>query len=82
VDSAGNIKETLERDYLCAVQTPQIFLKDWYMRALERAVPNAPDDCYILESAGYKIAVVECSRYNFKVTDGQDVEFLSRINGC
>jgi len=79
VDSDGNIIETLERGYLRAVQTPQIFLKDWYLRALECADINAPDDCYILESAGYKVAVVECSKYNLKVTDAQDLEFLNGV---
>ena len=80
VDSEGNIKESLERDFLRAVQTPQIFLKEWYLRALECADINSPDDCYIIESAGYKVVVVECSKYNLKVTDGQDLKFLSRIS--
>ena len=79
VDSEGNIIRTLERGFLRAVQTPQIFLKDNYIRALEVADINAPDDCYIMESAGYKVAVVECSRYNIKVTDWQDLEFLAGL---
>ena len=80
VDLHGNITETLERDCLRSVQTPQIFLKDWYMRALEGADINAPDDCYILESAGYKVSVVECSKYNLKITDEQDLNFFNYIN--
>lgn len=79
VDGAGNITATLGREDLRAVQTPQIFRKDWYMQALEGAGADAPDDCYILESAGYAVQIVECSRYNLKVTDAQDLEFLRRI---
>ena len=79
VDGENNITETLERGNLRAVQTPQIFRKDWYMQALGGADVNAPDDCYILESAGYTVSVVECSRYNLKITDEQDLEFLRRI---
>lgn len=73
---SGNITETLNRDFLRAVQTPQIFLKDHYLQALENADINAPDDCYIMESAGYKVAVVECSKYNVKITDEQDFAFF------
>ena len=74
-DVSRNITETLERSSLYAVQTPQIFLKKWYLRALENADINAPDDCYIMEQAGYIVSIAECSRYNLKVTDRQDLEF-------
>jgi len=79
VDCGGNIEETLERSSLYAVQTPQIFLKERYLRALENADINAPDDCYIMERAGYIVSIAECSRYNLKVTDRQDLEFLNLL---
>jgi 2-C-methyl-D-erythritol 4-phosphate cytidylyltransferase len=80
VDGEGNITATLERGFLRAVQTPQIFRRDWYLRALENADNNAPDDCYIMENAGHKVHIVECSRYNLKVTDNEDLEFLKRLD--
>ena len=84
VDAGGRIEQTLERGNLWAVQTPQIFLKDWYLRALElfclpAGASPPPDDCYIMESAGYSVTVVECSKYNLKLTDRQDLEFFERI---
>jgi len=80
VDSNGRIEQTLERENLRAVQTPQIFRRDWYMHALrviERmgAGSACPDDCYIMEQAGYSVEIVECSKYNIKVTDEQDLAF-------
>ena len=79
----GVIAGTIEREHLYAVQTPQIFLKDWYLQALDGFIKsgeiNAPDDCYILEKAGYKVALAECSRYNLKITDSQDLEFFGGV---
>ncbi|MCL2100067.1 MAG: 2-C-methyl-D-erythritol 4-phosphate cytidylyltransferase [Oscillospiraceae bacterium] len=75
---SGVITHTFERKFLYAVQTPQIFLKEHYLKALESANGDEPDDCCILERAGYKVFVVECSRYNIKITDELDLEFFSR----
>ena len=79
-DNGGRIAETLPRGSLRTVQTPQIFLKELYLSALENADTNAPDDCYILERAGYKVTVAECSRYNIKITDAEDLKFLSMLH--
>ena len=82
----GVITDTLERGSLYAVQTPQVFLRKNYLHALNHIIKsepgesgglNAPDDCYIMERAGYSVSVVECSRYNIKLTDGQDLEFFN-----
>ena len=79
----GLICGTLERGHLYAVQTPQIFLRENYLRALDNIIKSgeldAPDDCYIMERAGYGVSLVECSRYNIKLTDRQDLEFLGFV---
>ena len=84
----NNIIHTVDRDFLWAVQTPQIFRKDIYTQAMramqsinlcETGVKNITDDCAVVESIGYPVSLVECSKYNIKITDMQDLLFLKRI---
>jgi len=75
-DSNNNIIRTVDRNFLWAVQTPQIFSKDLYLPALQSCKNNVTDDCAVIESAGYPVSIVECSRYNIKITDMQDLNFL------
>jgi len=70
------IKNTVSREFLWAVQTPQIFKKDLYLQALDNCRDNVTDDCAIVENAGYQVSIVECSKYNIKITDTQDLIFL------
>ena len=74
------IKNTVSRDFLWAVQTPQIFKKDIYLQALKNCKNNVTDDCAILENAGHPVSIVECSKYNIKITDTQDLNFFGRKN--
>jgi len=39
----------------------------------------APKVCAIIENAGYPVCIVECSKYNIKITDTQDLMFFTRI---
>jgi len=74
------IKNTVSREFLWAVQTPQIFKKDLYLQALSICQDSVTDDCAIVESAGYPVSIVECSKYNIKITDTQDLRFFRRKN--
>ena len=80
VDENNNITSTINREYLRAVQTPQIFSKDLYISALKQCKENVTDDCAIVENAGYKVNIVECSKYNIKITDTQDLLFSDGFN--
>jgi len=73
------IKNTIDREFLWAVQTPQIFKKDLYLQAIKNCQTNVTDDCAIIETAGYPVSIVECSKYNIKITDMQDLIFFTRI---
>jgi len=79
VGDDNNIIRTVDRDFLWAVQTPQIFSKDLYLSALINCNENVTDDCAVIESSGHSVSIVECSRYNIKITDTQDLNFL---RGC
>jgi 2-C-methyl-D-erythritol 4-phosphate cytidylyltransferase len=68
----GAVVETVPRDDLVAVQTPQAFRRD----ALERAHAHAgvdTDDAALVEAGGGKVAVVEGDPRNFKVTVPEDL---------
>jgi 2-C-methyl-D-erythritol 4-phosphate cytidylyltransferase len=72
------IKNTVSREFLWAVQTPQTFKKDIYLQALNNCQNSVTDDCAIVENAGYSVSIVECSKYNIKITDMQDLIFFTR----
>ncbi|MCL2814007.1 MAG: 2-C-methyl-D-erythritol 2,4-cyclodiphosphate synthase [Oscillospiraceae bacterium] len=72
-----NIAGTLDREFLWAVQTPQVFSKDIYLSAMENPKNDFTDDCALLEAMGHRVSIVECSRYNIKITDMQDLDFIN-----
>ena len=74
-----NITGTIDREFLWAVQTPQVFSKDIYLSAMQNQKNDFTDDCALLEAAGHPVRIVECSRYNIKITDMQDLDFLERV---
>ncbi|HEY5045796.1 MAG TPA: 2-C-methyl-D-erythritol 4-phosphate cytidylyltransferase [Solirubrobacteraceae bacterium] len=72
----GLVCETLDRDELWGVQTPQVFRRAALERALD--VPNevlaqATDDAWLIERAGGRVRVVESSRENLKITTPHDL---------
>jgi 2-C-methyl-D-erythritol 4-phosphate cytidylyltransferase len=74
---AGDIvKQTLKRDALVAVQTPQVFLYQPLLDAYERAMKEtfyATDDSAIVEWNGGRIRVVTGGYTNIKVTTPEDL---------
>jgi 2-C-methyl-D-erythritol 4-phosphate cytidylyltransferase len=75
--SDGVVVETVSRDDLVAVQTPQAFRRD----ALERAHAGAAidtDDAALVERDGGKVVVVDGDPRNFKVTLPEDLA-LARV---
>jgi 2-C-methyl-D-erythritol 4-phosphate cytidylyltransferase len=68
----GAIEETVPRDALYAVQTPQAFLADVLRRAVERA-GDATDCAGLVEAAGGRVKVVEGDPRLLKVTTADDL---------
>ncbi len=72
----GQIVETLDRNSLVLVQTPQAARYDWLVDAHEKAIRDqraTTDDAALLESAGYPVAAVSGSRLNIKITEPHDL---------
>jgi len=76
-EMAGDtVTQTLKRDALVAVQTPQIFLYQPLLDAYERAMKEsfyATDDSAVVEWNGGRIRVVTGSYTNIKVTTPEDL---------
>jgi len=68
--------ETLPRDDLVAVQTPQAFLSDALRRAVSGDVSSATDCASLVESQGGRIKVVEGDPRLLKVTDADDLALV------
>jgi 2-C-methyl-D-erythritol 4-phosphate cytidylyltransferase len=70
------VVETVPRDDLVAVQTPQAFLADALRRAVSGDVSTATDCASLVESQGGRIKVVEGDPRLLKVTDADDLALV------
>lgn len=79
------VEQTIERQHLVMVQTPQVFKKDLIVNAYARAKEEgfqATDDAALVEWSGYPVKVVMGSYNNIKITTPDDL-ILARamLNG-
>ncbi len=76
------IQETLIREELWHIQTPQVFRYDWLCEAHRDAQEeqwNVTDDAALIERKGYPVSVVEGSDLNIKITKPDDLIFGEAI---
>ena len=74
-------KDTIPRNGLYQMQTPQGARRSWLEEAHKQALAegwSATDDVELLQKTGYEVAIVEGSSMNFKITTQADWE-LARI---
>ena len=84
VQDGGAVAETLERDGLWAVQTPQVFRRGPLEEALAAGAEvraAATDDAWLLERRGGKVIVVRSSAENLKVTTPLDLRLAELLLG-
>jgi 2-C-methyl-D-erythritol 4-phosphate cytidylyltransferase len=67
-----HVVETVSREGLWAVQTPQAFRAD-VLRAVHADEPDATDDAGLVEAIGEWVVVVAGDRRNLKITDPVDL---------
>lgn len=70
------IQETVDRDTLMAVQTPQVFMADFISAALYHCIQNnvpLTDDCSAAEYIGKQVTLVEGDDANIKLTTPVDL---------
>jgi 2-C-methyl-D-erythritol 4-phosphate cytidylyltransferase len=95
VDERRAVRLTLDRTHLWLVQTPQVFRRDWFAQAIERAglaggtahagngraVDEYPDDAALVEAAGLPVTMVPGDPLNIKVTTPEDLVLVEAILG-
>jgi len=73
----GLVEETIPREELWAVHTPQAFRRDWLEEAHQRTTEQqgllGTDDASLVEWIGYRVAMVEGSYENLKITTPDDL---------
>ena len=77
IDNKGFIKETPNREYLWAAQTPQGFLVDSLKKAHKMAIDKnwiVTDDASLFEMLNWKVKIIEGNYSNIKVTSPIDLK--------
>ena len=75
-DELSFSKETLKRESLIAIQTPQVFKKDIIVKCHERVREDnisVTDDTMVVEKYGYKVYLYDGDYTNIKVTTPEDL---------
>lgn len=78
----GIIRDTIAREGLIEIQTPQVFDADLIKAALTNAVKKAvcvTDDCMAAELIGTPVHVTEGSALNIKITTSEDFRLACSI---
>jgi 2-C-methyl-D-erythritol 4-phosphate cytidylyltransferase len=78
----GVIVETLDRNCLVLVQTPQAARFEWLVEAHDKALKeriSVTDDAAILEHAGHKVVIVKGSPHNLKITQAEDLALADAL---
>lgn len=76
------IEDTIDRERVWLVKTPQVFLANMYRAAAYMAKKDGvsvTDDCMMAERLGFKIKLVECGSQNLKITYPEDIEIAEAI---
>ena len=80
-DKNGIVTETINRNDLWLIQTPQVFryeaLKKSYLKAGSRK--DFTDEAALVENAGYKVRIVNGNKENVKITSAEDFRFLKML---
>lgn len=73
---SGTVQETVNRDHLWIVQTPQAFRYDVLKKASEQATADhflGTDESMLVERVGYPVQMVEGTYDNVKMTTQEDL---------
>lgn len=78
----GIITDTPNRESLIAIQTPQVFEKQLYLKAVKNAKmknKDYTDDCKLIESINQDVTVVIGDYNNIKLTTPEDITIAESI---
>jgi 2-C-methyl-D-erythritol 4-phosphate cytidylyltransferase len=78
-DNNGIVQETLLRDRLWMIQTPQVFRFDIISKAYSCMNDNVTDDASLVEQSGGKVKLYQGSYGNIKITTPEDMIFAEAL---
>ena len=81
-DENGVILSTPDRSSMWSVQTPQVFERELYRRAMDNAAANGievTDDCSLVEAVGETVRIVRGEYSNIKLTTPVDVTIAEAL---
>lgn len=78
-DARGHVIDTIPREGLWAIQTPQAFRRDLLLQAHSEVQEDATDDGAMVERIGVKVKVFPGSYDNIKVTTPGDLPLAEAI---
>ena len=74
------VAQTLDRENVWEIQTPQVFAKSLLTAAYKRYANRAvTDDASLVEKMGQKVKVIEGSYFNIKITTPEDLILAKAI---
>lgn len=74
INAEGVVEQTLNREELIAVQTPQgVNIESFLSFAKDKPLENFTDDAALLEAAGVRVKTVEGDMKNIKITTPEDM---------
>lgn len=74
------VVETLRREELWEVQTPQVFEKQLLLKAHQHGKKlQATDDAFLVEQLGVKVSIVQGSYTNIKITTTEDLDLAESL---
>lgn len=79
----GMVEQTVARDHLFEVQTPQIFVTELLKGALQNAIDKSlyiTDDCMAVEAIGCPVKLTDGSRENMKLTTVADIAYAEAVH--
>jgi 2-C-methyl-D-erythritol 4-phosphate cytidylyltransferase len=82
IKSAGDdsiVRQTLPRQNLWAVQTPQVFRIDIITEAYRKASGDVTDDASLVEKIGHKVKIFMGSYGNIKITTLEDLTLAEAL---
>lgn len=82
VDHSGHVEQTVDRETLRAMQTPQAADKNLLLAALKNALDQGitvTDECAALERLGARPVITEGSFENIKITTPVDLRFARAV---
>ncbi len=77
--------QTVTRDNLWLIKTPQVFPFDMLYNSYKKFKSSEShhhlftDESSMVEEAGYKVKIIECSTDNIKITTSEDLAILKKL---